>query len=124
MSRVTPSEVLTIMDNVELSDSIVEAYISGAEAFVNENLSTTSLTESTLKEIERWLTAHLISISRERQSKKESAGKASIEYAGAWGEGLKMTSFGQTAIALDMTGTLNNLSLKTVTFYAIPTKQD
>ena len=123
MSRVTAAEVLIIMDNVELSDPIVESYISGAEAFVNENLGSTNLTEATLKEIERWLTAHLIAISRERQSKKESAGKASIEYAGDWGEGLKMTSFGQTAIALDSTGTLSNLSGKSITFYAIPTQQ-
>lgn len=123
MSRVTAAEVLVIMDAVELADPIVEAYISGAETFVNENLTNTALSEATLKEIERWLTAHLISISRERQSKKEQAGKAAIEYAGAWGEGLKMTSFGQTAIALDSTGTLNGLSGKAVTFYAIPTTQ-
>lgn len=123
MSRVTAAEVLTIMDNVELADPIVEAYISGAEAFIAENLSGTNLAESTLKEIERWLSAHLIAISRERQSKKESAGKAAIEYAGAWGEGLKMTSFGQTAIALDSTGTLSNLSMKQITFFAIPSNQ-
>lgn len=123
MSRVTAAEVLIIMDNVVLADPIVEAYISGAETFVDENLASTSLSETALKEIERWLAAHLIAVTRERQSKKESAGKASIEYAGVWGEGLKMTSYGQTAIALDNTGTLQILSGKAITFYAIPSKE-
>lgn len=120
MSRVTAEEVLAIMDNVVLDDVIVEAYILGAESFITENLLDSGLEETSLKEIERWLSAHLIAVTRERQSKKESAGKASIEYAGVWGEGLTQTSYGQTAIALDSTGTLSNLSKKKVIFYAIP----
>lgn len=110
--RVTPAEVLVIMDNVTLDEAIVNSYIIGANAMVTDIFGTSSLVETTLKEIERWVSAHLIAVTRERMAKKEGAGGAFIEYAGSFGEGLQSTTFGQTAIALDYTGTLAALSLK------------
>jgi hypothetical protein len=77
-------------------------------------------TSDNLKEIERWLTAHMISISRERQTLKEEAGTVSVTYAGSFGEGLKATSYGQTVLALDTTGKMASLSGKAVSIYAIP----
>lgn len=121
--RVTASEVKEILDDSTLLDTIVEAFILGANAMVNTNLAGTTLSPEILKEIERWLSAHLISVTRERQAKKEGAGGASIEYTGEWGEGLKGSSYGQMAMTLDSTGTLASLDQKKATLYAIPSKR-
>ena len=116
-NRVTAAEVLAIMDNVVLSDALVGGYITGAHTLVNEALGTG--TTDILKEIERWLSAHLIAVTRERQAKKEGAGGASIEYTGDYGSGLSSTSYGQMVMAMDTTGAMAALSGKTASTYAI-----
>lgn len=120
-NRVTATEVKAIMDGVTLADSVIDSYITGANELVTHNLGSSSLPVGILKEIERWLSAHLVAITRERQAKKEGAGGASIEYTGEWGSGLRSTSFGQMAMALDTTGTLAGLEGKSAGIYAIPT---
>jgi len=89
---------------------VIRWAVSHFSIFVDENLLSTSLSAAMLTEIEKWLTAHLITISRERMAAKEEAGGARIEYIGAFGAGLSSTPYGQTAIALDNTGTLLALS--------------
>lgn len=121
MGRVTATEVKAILDDSALSDPIVDTYILGANALVTENLAGTSMSADLLKEIERWVAAHLISVTRERQAKKEGAGGASIEYTGEWGTGLSGSSYGQMAMTLDYTGTLSSLDKKKVVLYAVPT---
>ncbi len=108
--RTTVNEVKQILDDTQLTDPVITAYIGTSNTFVDENLLSTSLSAAMLTEIEKWLTAHLITISRERMAAKEEAGGARIEYIGAFGAGLSSTPYGQTAIALDNTGTLLALS--------------
>jgi hypothetical protein len=120
-NRVTATEVKAIMDGVTLADAIIDSYIIGANTIVTDNLATSGLSTAMLKEIERWLAAHLVAITRERTAKKEGAGGASIEYTGDWGEGFSSTSYGQTAVALDSTGTLAGLTGKSASIYAVPT---
>jgi len=117
MARVTATEVKAIMDGVTLADSIVDSYIISANTLVNSALGTAET--DLLKEIERWTTAHLIAITRERQAVKEGAGGASIEYAGKFGEGLKSTSFGQTVLVLDTSGKMAALGGKSAEIYAV-----
>lgn len=120
-ARVTPEEVIEIMDTA-LDETTVEPYCNSANVFVNAVLSTAGLDETVLKEIEKWTAAHMIAMTKERQSKEEGAGTAFIKYAGEWGKGMLQTSYGQMAIALDPSGTLENLSKgkgKAYT-YAIP----
>ena len=121
--RTDADKVRTIMGltDSDYSDPIMEAYITGANRIVTDNLGSSGLNEDSLAEIERWLSAHLLAVSQERFSKKEGAGGASIEYAGEWKQGLSGTSYGQTAIALDSTGTLLSLSGSKVFMYAVPT---
>ena len=121
MGRVTATEVKAIMDGVTLADAIIDSYIIGANTIVTDNLATSGLSTAMLKEIERWLAAHLVAITRERTAKKEGAGGASIEYTGDWGSGFDSTSYGQTAVALDSTGTLAGLTGKSASIYAVPT---
>ena len=120
-NRVTATEVKAIMDGVTLADSVIDSYITGANIVVTDNLGISGLSIGMLKEIERWLSAHLVAITRERQAKKEGAGGASIEYTGEWGSGLKSTSYGQMALALDSTGVLAGLEGKSAGMYAVPT---
>ncbi len=108
MSRVSASEVLEIMD-IDLAEAQVTPYITSASVFVDEALLGKGLADNTLKEIERWLSAHMIALSRERTAQSEEAGGAKIVYAGDWGTDLNATSYGQMAKTMDTTGTLAEL---------------
>ena len=108
--RTTATEVKEILDNSTLTDGQVNAYITTANLFVTNHLGSTTLDADTLADIERWIAAHTIVMTRERQAKKEEAGSAKIEYVGEFGMGLRQTSYGQTAIMLDTTNTLNALA--------------
>jgi hypothetical protein len=103
--RVTATEVKEII-NTSLTDAQVTPYITSANVYVNARLVNTTLAEDTLKEIERWMTAHMIAVTRERMAESEEAGGAKIVYVGEFGEGLKSTSYGQMCISLDTSGLL------------------
>ena len=103
-ARVTATEVKQII-STSLADAIIEAFITSATLVVDENLgSDTTISEDLKKEIERWLSAHLISATRERQASSEEAGGAKIKYEGRTDMGLYATMYGQQVLALDPTG--------------------
>jgi len=118
-NRATVQDIRIIMDEIVLSDAIIEAYITSANVMVSNALG--DGTTPVLKEIERWVTGHMIAVTRERQAKKEEAGGAKIEYTGTYGEFLRMTSYGQMALSLDISGKLSLTSfiLRPATIYAI-----
>jgi hypothetical protein len=118
--RVQPEEVLIIMNDVSYSDDIVNAYIAGANATVNEVLEGQGLSADVMKEIERWLSAHLIALTRERVSVKEEAGTAKIQYSDIYGKGLEATDYGQMVLTLDTTGNMAATGGKNATVFAIP----
>ncbi len=118
-TRTTVEEVKQILNDTELSDPIIEGYIKAANSMINNVLSG-KLDEDTLEEIERWLTAHMIASTRERQAVKEGAGGAFIEYTGKFGEGLKSTSYGQMVLTMDTTGLMAALGMKQIKLIAIP----
>ena len=109
--RTNVTDVKSILDNTTLSDPVITRFINSANVFITNTLGNSTLTAEVLEEIEMWLSAHFISVSRERMAAKEEAGGAKIEYVGKTGEGLNSTSYGQTAMALDTTGTLTNIAL-------------
>jgi len=119
MARVTIAEVKLIIDT-SLEDTNVTAYITAANALVTDVLASSGLGDDLLKEIERWLTAHLIAATQERQSKKEEAGGAKVEYTGVYGDGLKLTSYGQMVLTLDSSGLMASLGGRSATVFAIP----
>ena len=120
--RTTVEKVTDILDDTELDDEIIESFINSANIFVTASLSGKGMSDALLAEIERWLSAHMIASTRERTAKKEEAGTASIEYSGTWGEGLLSTSYGQTAVAMDTSGTLAAIAQGKLTaqIYAVP----
>jgi len=117
MARVTAEEVKAIIDT-SLTDAQVEAYIDIASEIVTNNV-TCGLSDEVLTEIERWLTAHLIAMTRSRTTKSEKVGEASVTYAGVFGTGLNATPYGQTVQMLDTCGALANLGKKAISITAI-----
>lgn len=121
--RSTVEDVKKII-GTSLEDTVIEAYMTAAFNFMTDVFANSSLSETILTEIERWLTAHFIASVRERISKEEGAGGAYIKYAGEYGSNLMGTSYGQTAIMMDTSGALAAASAvkKNITFFAIPQK--
>jgi len=110
MARVEAADVRAILDDTALTGNQITVYITSANVFVTDALTGKGLSDDVLKEIERWMTAHMITVTRERMAKEEGAGGAYIKYAGEWGAGLASSSYGQMAINLDTSNTLLALS--------------
>ena len=110
MARTNVNDLKKILDDSALAYSTLSAYIDSANVFVTATLTGQSLSTALLTEIEKWIAAHMVTITRERVAKKEGAGGAFIEYAGEWGRGLASTSYGQMAINLDTSETLQALA--------------
>lgn len=108
MPRTSVNEVKNII-STNLSDEVINSYIDSASTLVDYSLGG-KLDDSLLTQIEKWLAAHFIATTRQRQLKSGKAGPASAEYFGKDGAGLKSSTYGQQAIALDLTGTLDRLS--------------
>jgi len=106
-NRVTSDEVKEIFP---LPDSVdLTVYCDSAHLIVEQHLGNDGLSEDLLKEIERWLSAHLASSTYSVNS-KESVGEVSITKQGKWGLGLDSTDYGQKVKLLDPTGKLDKIS--------------
>jgi hypothetical protein len=109
MARVNVTQVKDII-STSLSDASIKACITAANILVDEKIS--GLGEDQLKEIERWLAAHFVAV-QDPKVVSEKIGSASATYeATKLGEMLRATSYGQQAILLDTTGTLEGLGKK------------
>ena len=117
MARIIVADVKEILDDTTLTDPTINAYITGANTLINSVLGTGS--SDILKEIERWMTAHMIACTRERMAKKEGAGGASIEYIGEYKDKLSSTPYGQMVLTLDTTGLMASLGNRAVSITAI-----
>jgi hypothetical protein len=117
--RTTADKVRVILET-DMSTEMLDEYISIASASV-DGLDATVLSSTTLAEIERWLTAHLISISRDRPPVKERIGDAEVTYTydNVFGKGLYATHYGQWVAQLDTTGTLAAQGKKKVSIIAV-----
>lgn len=104
--RVTGDEVKEII-NTSLSAIEVVPFITSANLIVTERLGGQNVSVSVLKEVERWISAHLVAIrSQDSVSKAEKTGDASITRHGETKMGLDFTPYGQQAKLLDPTGRL------------------
>jgi hypothetical protein len=119
MPRVIPAEVKEIIETT-LTDIQVSPFIKAANATVTKLLgTTTNLSDAQKKEVERWLSAHLIACTKARQAKSKKTGKASITYQGETGKGINSTHYGQMAAALDTTGKITNIGKRRVSLTAV-----
>ena len=110
--RVTVNEVKVIFETNLNADNI-EAFIRSANVIVNDNLVGEGVAAATLKEIERWLAAHLAA-QMDPVAGSEKIGDAQVKYLLAIstskdGLGINNTPYGQQVRLLDPTGILAGL---------------
>ena len=108
--RVTPTEVIAIMDT-ELEASDVQPFVDMANALVNEHLVGEGVSESLLGQIEKQLGAHYTAAFKDRMPESQKLGDASIKFIGKFDMGLDLTPYGQMAKSMDPTGILADLDL-------------
>jgi len=114
-NRTTFRKVREIYDS-QLTDENIEQYIGIASGMVDD---ISGLDDDRLAEIERFLTAHLIIITKERRGVQEELGEARIRFSNIFGEGLMATEYGQMVAELDTTGTLKAMGKKQASIIAI-----
>jgi len=121
MARTNSADVKNILDTT-VEDAKINAFINSANLMVTKYLgSETELSAAQKKDIEMWLTAHLIAATLERQVQEEQVDDAQIKHQGKTGLGLDSTFYGQTVKMLDTTGILSSkLGKKQASVYAIP----
>ena len=106
--RVTGEEVKAIF-LTDLTASELAPFISAANVLINSYDDLLALSDELLLEIERWLSAHYASARDQRISYQDFDGsKASFQ--GKYSYSLKGNDYGQMALSLDPTGTLEDLS--------------
>ena len=104
------ADVEEIMD-IDSSITNIGAFITAANLIINSKLADVTYTneddedttEATKKEIERWLSAHLVAI-RDTRSKEEKAGSVSQSFQYKLGLNLQVTMYGQNACMIDTSG--------------------
>jgi len=124
-NRTNATDVKAIIDT-QLTITEVTVFINTANLIVTTNLGSKSLSVATLTEIEKWVSAHLIAITKTRQALKKKVGDAEDTYTtySPLVLGIRSTTYGQTALILDSSGTLGSMGLKAVTIEAIPSFDD
>lgn len=118
MATRTTAEAVKEIIKTTLSEDEVEPYVTSANVMVTQILGT-SLSVTVLTEIERWLAAHMIAVTKTRQTKREAAKGVSVEYTGDFGQYLASSSFGQMVMALDTTGAMASAGKKKASLTAI-----
>lgn len=105
-NRVTVAEVRDIIDT-SLTDAQVQAFIDAAHVTVDNYLLSAGLSSATLKEIEKWLSAHFIAQSDRREFEVEIANARSrFENTSSVGLGLDSSRYGMQVKILDPSGIL------------------
>jgi hypothetical protein len=122
MSIVTPAMIKLILPETELADTNIQAFITTAERFLEASSVSASVDINTVEELTKWLTAHYITATVERLAISEKAGPTEQKFANVYSKNLSSTPYGQTAITLDYSGILNQLSQgkRNIVFFAIP----
>ena len=119
--RVTEDDVQKILGSESGVD--LQLFIDVASRMVDEVFSGSSLSPSRLGDIELYLAAHLGALTEEGGGVTlQRTGQSSVQYSQLRGDNLKLTRFGQMALALDTTGALASSTKEKATFQAIGPK--
>ncbi len=107
-----------------LEDSEIQILIDLANRQVTSTLSSAGFTDAVLKDIETWLAAHFIAITKERQTEEERVDDIWVLHQGKFGKGLQGTTFGQMVLMLDTSGSFATTGKQKMKFIAIPQDPD
>lgn len=120
MPRVQDTDVTPLIDS-----SVDPApFIQMATVFVDQYLTSSSLSDDMLFELERLLAAHFMCLRDPRETELEiGTQEARVKFEGKYGLGLDFTRYGQQAKVLDPTGTLESMS-KPGTFFNVLSEYD
>jgi len=112
LPRVSVAQVTEIVQTSIEDEAILTSMIDTAHVYIDANLLEVGHSEEILSKIELYLSAHFVAISEEKGGMVlDKLGDATQEWdASVMGEGLKATLYGQTALLLDTSGTLANIS--------------
>jgi hypothetical protein len=108
-TRASEEEVKQIIQTA-LTEEEISPFLLAANTLVTAVLSDEGYGTVLLKEIERWLAAHLVAI-RDPQVKSETIGAVQASYHGQSGLGLNFTPYGQQVMLLDHHGKLAEIQL-------------
>jgi len=118
--RTNAEDVLAIMDAPDIDEDVVTSMIEAASAVVDMVFyGDTTLGDTLLLNIEKWLSAHMVASSLVRSTSKETVGDASLEYTGKWGGKLSSTPYGQMVLTLDLTGKMSKAGKAGASMYAV-----
>jgi hypothetical protein len=106
--RVTEAQVLAIFRS-DMTEAQITPHIQSANTLIGAYDDLADLSEAVLTEIELWLSAHFASAYDQRIS-YQSFSESKAKFQGEYKLGLYGTDYGQRAIALDSTGTLQDLA--------------
>ena len=108
MARVTDTEVREI--NPVTGDIV--PFIDVANRYVTATLGSSTLIASTLKDIELYLSAHLVEVTKKGTGiTEEKIGASAIKFAASsLGKNWESTKYGIVAVSLDTTGKLLSAS--------------
>ena len=116
MARVLAIEVKDII-KTNKTDSNLATFINIANRFVTDVLGSKGMSSARLKDIELFLTAHIIKVDIEKGGvKSERIGDSQRTYNIMTGNSLQSSSYGQTASMLDTSGTLLSVNIKSAVF--------
>lgn len=121
--RTTKSAVRAIIDT-SIEDHELDRFIILSNSIVTRVSSGQNLPSDLLKDIETWLTAHLIAISKERQPLEERAGDIWLVYQEAPAGFLQASTYGQMVLFLDTSGAFQRTAMKRAWIKAIKQVND
>lgn len=106
MALRTDLNLVKAVIDTALEDKDLLQLMNQANVIVTRKLGSQGLVSGVLKDIETWLTAHLIAIGKERQLEEEHVGDIELHYKKNPDGFLQQTTFGQTVLFLDTSGEL------------------
>ena len=107
------AQLKNIIPDTTITDEQLQNHLTQATTIKDAYLSDKNLDSDILNLITVYLAAHLLSVGLSPQLKEQRLGDASqIAMGGDMGIKLTATLYGQTAIFLDRTNTLNNMSTR------------
>lgn len=106
--RVTGTEVKAIF-KTEMTSTALDPFIESANVLINAESNMLDLSDTLLKQIELWLSAHFAS-SYDQRIAYQDLGLSKFKFQGEWGKSLNSTDYGQNAVALDTSGTLMDIA--------------